>query len=302
MFGLLLALTLLALTRAEIIERFRAPVVTQADGLVQVFADCPEDMRREYQMPIASFAAETVKTLYRKSDRKPERFSRAGIVIYVGDVRTNLAAVVTKVSTNDSRVVTRISVKSPGYADLDRLRIDVIRGFFRSVEGREISDAEAIAAYWQADPRLRILDERLRLEDWLVGRGDLKDDEEGLRLMLKIIEPGKASRRDVLTFASRLYLYPPAYDLRFAGRFTSLSFREALKFAKIDPTVRLMALVKSREMPVMGGGRGDEMTAAAEAYRVFLDELGKMEKEEKELKALLDDADEKLNVAFEKAR
>ena len=53
----------MALTRAEILERFRAPVVTQADGLVKVYADCPDDMRREYQGPIGSFAAETVKTL-----------------------------------------------------------------------------------------------------------------------------------------------------------------------------------------------------------------------------------------------
>ena len=33
-----------ALTRAEIIERFKAPVATRVDGLVEVFADCPTDM------------------------------------------------------------------------------------------------------------------------------------------------------------------------------------------------------------------------------------------------------------------
>jgi len=295
-------LVLLALTRAEIIERFKAPVVTQADGLIQVLADCPEDMRREYQMPIASFAAETVKTLYRGSNRKLERFQKAGIVVYVGDVRTNLAEVATKVVTNDDRIVTRIYVRSPGYADLAQLRLGVIKGFFRSVEGRELSDAEAVAAYRRADPMLRIADERQSLEDWLVGRGNLRDDEEGLRMMRKIIEPGKASRRDVLTFASRLYLYPPAYDVRFLGKFSVLSFREALKFAKIDPTVSLMALIKSRDLPVMGGGRGDELAAAAEAYRVFLVELGIQKRDDDELKALLDEADEKLNIAFEKAR
>ena len=45
---LLLSLALLALTRAEILERFKAPVVTQSDGLVKVYANCPEDMRREF--------------------------------------------------------------------------------------------------------------------------------------------------------------------------------------------------------------------------------------------------------------
>jgi len=295
-------LLLLALTRAEILERFKAPVVTQADGLVQVYADCPEDMRREFQMPIASFAAETVKTLYQGAGKKPERFERAGIVIHVGDVRTNLTAVTTKVTTNGAVVVTRIYVKSPGFADLGLLRLAVIKGFYRSVESRELSDREAVAAYRQSDPRLRIADERQRIEDWLVGKGDIKDDEEGLKLMRKIVEPGKASRRDVLTFASRLYLYPPAYDLRFLGRFDCLSFREALRFARIDPMIRLVALFKSRELPLFGGGRGDEMAAAAESYRVFLVELGKMEKEEDQIKALLDEADEKLNIAYEKAR
>ena len=72
---LLLSLALLALTRAEIIERFKAPVVTQADGLVRVFADCPEDMRREFQSPIARFAADTVQTLYQGLAKKPVRMS-----------------------------------------------------------------------------------------------------------------------------------------------------------------------------------------------------------------------------------
>jgi len=302
MFGSLLSVILLALTRAEIIERFKAPVITQANGLVQVYANCPEDMRREYQMPIASFAAETVKTLYQGLGKKPERFERAGIVIHVGDVRTNLTAVTTRVATNGNLVVTRIFVKSPGFADLGQLKLAVVKGFFRCVEKCEVSDEEAVSRYRQSDPALRIADERQRLEDWLVGRGGVTNDEAGLKLMRKIIEPGKASRRDVLIFASRLFLYPPSYDLRFAGRFSCLSFREALGFAKIDPSIRLAAAYKSREVTVVGGGRGDEMTAAALAYRLFLSELAKMEKSDEELKALLDDAEEKLNIAFEKAK
>ncbi len=298
----LLAFLLLALTRAEIIERFKAPVVKQANGLIHVYADCPEDMRREYQMPIAGFAAETVKALYAGGKITAKKFNRAGIIIHVGDERTNRMDVVTKVRTNDNAIVTRIYVKSPGFASLDQLRLSVIKGFFRSVQGREYTDKEAISAYRRSHPVLRIADDRQRLEDWLVGRGDLKDDEEGLKLRRKIMEPGKASRRDVLTFASRLYLYPPTYDLRFMGKFSSLSFREALKFAKIDPMIGMMAFAKSVEVPVFGGGRGDEMTAAAEAYRVFLIELARQKVSDEELRALLDAADEKLNIAFEKAK
>ncbi|MBR6709106.1 MAG: hypothetical protein IKL84_05445, partial [Clostridia bacterium] len=91
---LLSAIFFFALTRAEIIERMRAPVVTQAEGLIQVFAGCPEDMRREYQMPIASFASETVKILYRGLAMRPVRFPKSQIVIHVGSVRTNLTEVV----------------------------------------------------------------------------------------------------------------------------------------------------------------------------------------------------------------
>ena len=290
----------MALTRAEILERFRAPVVTQADGLVQVYADCPEDLRREYQSPIASFAAETVKTLYQGQAKKPVRFDRAGILIHIGDVRTNVTEVTSQAFTNDNRVVTRIRVKAPGYADLYRLRLEIVRAFFRSTEKREVTEAEAIAAYRKGDPVLRIFDERMKLEDWLAGRGT-RDDEEGIRLMRRVFEPGKSSPRDILIFASRLYLYPPQYDIRFLGRFDRLSFREAVRFGRGDPVVRLVAYRKALELPVLGGGRSPELTAAANAYQAFLFELAKGERDEKGLKRLLDTADEQLNVAYEKS-
>ena len=290
---------LVALTRAEIIERFKAPVITQADGLVQVYADCPEDMRKEFQGPVARFVADTVQTLYQGLAKRPERFSKAGIMVHVGDVRTNLTEVTAQVSTNDSRVLTRIRVKSPGYADLYRFRVEVIKAFYRSVEKRELSDDEAVAAYRHAVPELRILDDRMKLEDWLAGRGT-KDDEEGLRMMRKVFEPGKSSPRDILIFASRLYLYPPQHDLRFLGKYDRLSFSEAVRFGRIDSIARLVAYQKALELPVLGGGRSPELTAAANAYQAFLLAFAKGETDEKDLKALLDAADERLNVAFEK--
>ena len=291
---------LLALSRAEIVERFKAPVITQADGLVRVNADCPEDMRREYQQPIARFAAETVKTLCRGLAQKPERFPRAGIVIHVGDVRTNLTEVTSRAVTNGADVVSRIDVKAPGAADLYRLRLEIVRAFFRCVERREVSEEDAVAAYRKGDPVLRIADERRTLEDWLAGRKAM-DDDAGLRLMSRVFEPGRASPRDILTFASRLYLYPPQYDLRFLGEFDKLSFVEALKLGRTDPLVRLMAYRKALELPVLGGGKSPELKAAADAYRAFLAALVRGESDEKDLKALLDTADEKLNVALEKA-
>ena len=156
----LAAILLLALSRAEIIARFKAPVITQAEGLVRVFADCPEDMRREYQMPVASFAAETVKSLRRGLSMRSERSATPGIVIYVGEVRTNVSAVVARAVTNGASVVSRIYIPAPGYADVERLRLEIVKGFYRRVCGKELSDEQAVAAYRASDPDLRLEDMR----------------------------------------------------------------------------------------------------------------------------------------------
>ena len=297
----LAAMLLLALSRAEMLERFRAPVVTQSEGLVRVFSDCPEDMRREYQMPVARFAADTVDNLYKGLSMRPLRFKRAGIAIYVGDVRTNDSSVVARAFTNDSGVVTRIYLRAPGFSDLGRLRVEVAKGFFRSVKGTEVSDADAIAAYRAGDPALRVEDERLRLEEWLATGKGVADDEEGLKLLRKVIQPGVASRRDILTFAARLYFYPPQQDLRFAGKYDILSFADAIKLAPSVPALRTLARRKAMEVTAFGGGRGAELTTAATAYAIFLIELSKGEKGESELRTLLDISDALLNVAYEKS-
>ena len=134
---------------------------------------------------------------------------------------------------------------------------------------------------------------RRELEEWLRGEGG-HDDEEALALMRKVLEPGVASERDVLVFASRLQLYPETFDRPFVGGRTSLSFREAIEAAGRDPRVRLAAYLKSNELAVFGGGRGEDLSRAAEAYTLFLRELvrGKMPKSD--LSAMLDRADELL--------
>lgn len=296
---LVLAVVLLALTRAEILERMRAPVITQAEGMVQVYADCPEDMRREYQSPVARFAAETVQTLRRGLSIRAERRRSPGIVIHVGDVRTNVNEVVARAVTNDTRVFTRIKVRAPAYADLNRFRIEVVKAFFRCERAQELTDAEAVQAYRSADPVLRIEDERLALEDWFCrGKGSA---EEGFRLMRKILKPGFASRRDVLFFASRLFLYPPQHDLRFADGSDVVSFRDAVPLSRRDPCIRLIAAVRANSLPVFGGGRGPRLAEAAEAYRIFLLELAKGEKTNEQLLEILDEADVRLNIAYEKS-
>lgn len=301
---LLASILLLALTRAEIIERMKAPVITQCNGLVQVFANCPEDMRREYQMPIASFAADTVNRLRKGGVLSTNRYARAGIIIHVGDVRTNLSAVVTRVATNASGVVSRIYVPSPGYADVAKLRLEVVKAFLRTAAGVEADDAAATAAYRRADPATRISDARARLDRWLHEApvtSSPEDDEEHLALVRRVLEPGVASRTDVLIFASRLFLYPQEFDRRFCGRFDCLSFREAVTCAKADPYVRLAAYRKAGLVVVTGGGRGDRLAEASRLYFEFLMELARAEKSEDELLDMLEAADVKLNVALENA-
>jgi len=295
---LVLAVAMLALTRAEIVERMKAPVVTHADGMVQVFANCPEDMRREFQSPVARFAAETIRTLRTGLSMKAERYRSPGIVVHIGDVRTNVSEVVATAVTNDTRVFTRIRVRAPAFADLQRFRLEVVKAFFRCERAQELTDEEARRAYRSADPELRIEDERLALEDWFCrGRGS---DEEGFRLMRKILKPGFASRRDVLLFASRLYLYPPYRDLRFADGSDAVSFRDAIALARRDPLLRLVAVVRANGLPVFGGGRGKRLADAADMYREFLLELAKGELSDEQLLDILDEADILLNIAYEK--
>ena len=256
-------------------------------------------MRREYQSPVARFAAETVTTLRRGLSIRSERRRSPGIIVHIGDVRTNVNEIVARAVTNDTRVFTRIWVRAPGYADLERMRLEVIKAFFRCERSQELSDAEARRVYRSADPVLRVEDERIALEDWFCrGKGS---DEEGFRLMRKILKPGFASRRDVLLFASRLFLYPPYNDMKFADGSDVVSFRDAVELSRRDPLVRLVAAVRANSLTVFGGGRGRRLSDAAEAYRIFLLELAGGKSDDTRLFDILDEADIRLNIAYEKS-
>lgn len=307
---ILALLALFALTRAEIVQRMRAPVITQADGLIKVFASCDEDIRRDFQGPVATRAAETVQMLYRGLGEKPKRFEAPGIILRLGNERTNTTELVTWVETNETRVITRIHLKSPAYADLERLRVEVARGFFRSVWKKEVSPEKARAALRAADPTCQVADRRAKLERWLaegLPPEFLTEDEffekieEMLTLYRKVLEPGVASRRDVLTFASRLHLYPRTLDEKFVGGADVLTFREAIACAKVDARVRVLAVFKARELPIWAGGRGEILQDAAKSYVKFLFELAKGDLPTEEIEKLLEIADLKLKSAYEQA-
>ena len=146
---------------------------------------------------------------------------------------------------------------------------------------------------------MRIADERDGLERWIDGEGG--DDEYNLALMRRILKPGEATRRDVLVFASRLFLYPETFDQKFCGKYECVSFKDAIVLSKEDARIRLVARRKADEVVVIGGGRGEALADAAASYRAFLLALaGGAEKEK--LEELLDAADVNLNVAFEAAK
>jgi len=293
----LAAILLFALTRAEIIERLKTPPVTHLDGLVQVYADCPADMRREYQGPIATFVSDTCNLLYRSQMIKPKRFEEPGIIVHVGSVRTNVADVVVSVVEREKGGrFTRIRLPAPGYSDQEQLRTAVVKAFCLAVKGEEIDDDAAEKLLRDADPELRIADVRSELKRWRED-GEFAnghDDEYYLLQLRKILAPGVASREDVLNFASRLRLYPSYYGCPFCGRYESLSFEDAIELSQTDLVVRLAAVRKVRELLVYGGGHGERMTAAVQAYGRFLTEVAKGEKPADELRKMLAEAEEKL--------
>lgn len=290
------AILLFALTRAEIIERLKAPPITDMDGLVQVYADCPSDMRREYQGPVATFVSDICTTLYKSQMMKPVHFEEPGIIVHVGSVRTNVTDVVASVGQREKGgAFTRIRLPAPGYSDRKALRVAVVKAFFLAVKGETLDDAAALKRLREADPVLRVEDERAELKRWreLGVFEPGRDDEYYLRLLRSVLAPGIASHEDVVNFASRLRLYPEYHGTPFCGRYESLSFDEAIDVAN-DADVRLAAINKVKELLLFGGGHGDKMTAAVMTYGLFLVELAKGEKPPEELRKMLDLAEEML--------
>jgi hypothetical protein len=291
-----------ALSRAEIIERFRAAPITGAQGLVQVVAECPADMRKEFQGPVAGMAIDMCTKLYASLRMKPSRFERPGITVVLGDVRTNLTDVVTRrVSRADGTKATRILLPAPGYADLDEFRLEVARAFFLSVKGEDIGRDEARMAIIATDPRLKADYAHAQIENWLAGRPVDGDDEAMLKMCRSVVMPGTAHPSDVLRFASRLFLYPEAYDRPFCGRYRSCSFHDAVDLAEADPRIRFFALVKAPQVAAFGAGRSEPLIEAAKLYSDALVELGRGKLPKERLHAMFDEADAKLNVALEDA-
>ncbi len=297
------SILVLALTRAEIIDRFRAAPVTQLDGLVQVYGDCPADMRRDFQLPIASFVSDICRKLYMGENKRPLKFREPGIIVRIGDVRTNIAAVVSRPAEREEGVkFTRIYIPSPSGADIQQLRVQVIQAYCRAVHGEEVTEAEAIRRFRLTDPHFRVADLQAELNAWR-ERGEYaagQTDEDYLKILRGVHLPGVATETDVRNFASRLYLYPAYYGFPFCGKYTSCPFREAISLAKEDPLIRVAAFEKVQALTLFGQGHGDKMNDAVATYVRFLLELANYKLSEEALSKILDEADAKLKGVLEK--
>lgn len=282
----------------------KAPPITKVSGLVEVVATCPADLRREFQMPIATYVSDICTKLYSGLGEKAVRFEEPGIVVYLGDVRTNRTDIIVRPGVRSGGAkYTRLTLPAPAFTDLDQLRRETVKAFYVAVKGKTLDDTEADRMFREADPELRIDDAYRSIARWRRGRyEDGHDDEYYLKLSRSVLQPGVARTADVLRFASRLYFYPDAYAAPFAGTSTCCSFREAIALAKKDIRIRLFAYSKYPLIIVYGGGHGEDLQAAATAYAEFLRELAAYEKSEAELGRLLDAAEAKLNAAMEAAK
>ena len=130
---------------------------------------------------------------------------------------------------------------------------------------------------------------------------DRVSDERLARLSRAVLSPGRASTWDVQTFASRLRLYPAAFDRTIGAQGASCSFAEAIGQSATNEHVRAAAAQKAREMPLYVIGRGEELVAVGEAYRKFLLSLARGEPPA-ELRALLQEADALLAPLLAPAR
>jgi hypothetical protein len=276
--------------------------VTQLDGLVQVYGDCPADMRRDFQLPVASFASDVCRKLYAAERKKQLKFADPGIIVRIGDVRTNITDVIVRPATRAGGAkFTRIYLPSPSGADLVKFRREVARAFYRAVDGVDLDDADVTKKLRESDPVTRVEDLQSEVAAWR-ERGEYaegKTDEDYLKLLRGVHLPGVATKADVTTFASRLYLYPELYAVPFCGKYAACSFREAVLLAKEDPLVRLAAYQKIQSLMLFGSGHGDKMNDAVAAYAKFLAELARFTLTGEELTRLLDDADAKLKGVLE---
>ena len=120
-----------------------------------------------FRRPILAFAGNLVDSLSAAFDMKRVKVKEPGLVIYAMDGRTNDTRVIVRPETrgNGSRVV-KIFLPSPGYSDLDELRMGIAKSFV----GADMPDWLAQGVLRCQDDNVRRSDTRFILELWSGAR------------------------------------------------------------------------------------------------------------------------------------
>lgn len=159
-----------------------------SDGFIQVFSvELPGDDKVGFRDPILRFSSGVVRALG-KTLALPDlpRRSAAGLIIVAQDGRTNDTRVVTRLFRHRTlgTAETRIYLPSPGYADLDALRLEVAKAYFRAA-------VDAQLEY----PRPPKAPKPLAVPDWMVdgvlSQTDLELTRNDLRAVLAGWSEGK---------------------------------------------------------------------------------------------------------------
>jgi hypothetical protein len=290
------------LSRADWIERLKAPSVIKNEGLIEVSGFCDPQVRSEFQLPVAANASRICDELCDELKIKPVKYKKSRIFIVLGDnLTTNNEVSVSYSKLDSGEIYAKIRLPSPGYADIEKFSREVSRAFFTAINNRTISDSELEVLLRNANPALRLDDDYKALDDWS-KKGIYRKgwtDEDYLKLLRKVKKPGSYRKEDVLVFSSRLYLYPEHFAEPFCGTYFLCTFKDAIKYAKIDINVRKAALAKSSELLVFGSGRGDKFAKMAKSYSNFLLALASGKASESVLEEILKIADRQLNEVME---
>lgn len=137
------------------------------DGFIRVVAyDNPRD-EMGFRRPILSFAGNLLDSVSVAFHVKRVKVKEPGLIIYAMDGRTNDTRVVVRPETrgNGSKVV-KVFLPSPGYSDLDDLRIAIVKSFV----GADAPDWFAQGVLRCTDDAVRRADTRFVLDLWSSGR------------------------------------------------------------------------------------------------------------------------------------
>jgi len=146
---------------------FAPKAAVSSDGFIRVVAeDNPRD-EVGFRLPILAYAGKTLDAISKAFNIKRTRVTEPGLVIYAMDGRTNDTRVIIRPETrkNGSKVV-KIFLPSPGYSDLEELRVGIARSFL----GDGLPDWVVQGVLRCEDDDTRREDERFVLELWSNAR------------------------------------------------------------------------------------------------------------------------------------